>query len=128
MVPDVFEIGFHRPMMGPLVGHKNIQFPAGVVAAITAEVKMSVPGALPECALLYKVIGIVAAAAVTVGCSACTAKETAGTAFLGFHRRTFFNDERSRRPGWAIASGQPEGQVCYHNASALALKVCFRHS
>ena len=82
MVPDVFEIRLHCPMMGPLVGHEPEKLPAGVVIAMTAVVKTPVTGALSEYALLDKVVGGVAAAAITVRCSAGAAKETAGTAFL----------------------------------------------
>jgi hypothetical protein len=66
MVLDVFEIGFHRPRMLPLIGHEIMKFFSWVVTSIIAGVKLSVPGALSECALLYPVIDIVAETTITV--------------------------------------------------------------
>ncbi len=93
MGQDVLEIGLHRPMMGPLVSHEIMKLFTRVVAAMTAEVKPPVAGALSECALFSPIVGPVAQAAVAVRCSAGAAKEAAGSAFLGFHRRPFSNSD-----------------------------------
>jgi len=81
IVLDVFEIGLHRPVMRPLISHEIMKFFARVVAAIKAEVNMSVPGAFSEFTLFYPIIDIVTEATITVCCSTCTAKETTGTTF-----------------------------------------------
>jgi len=78
---DIFEIGFHRPVMRPLISHKIMKFVARVVAAMTAEVNMSVFGAFSEFTLFYPIIDIVTKATITVCCSTRTAKETTGTTF-----------------------------------------------
>jgi hypothetical protein len=78
-------------MMWPFISHEIMKFFARVVAAMTEEVKTSIPGALSKCTLFYPIIDIVAETTITVCCSACTAKETTGATFQGFHIRTFFN-------------------------------------
>jgi hypothetical protein len=89
MVLDVLEIGHHCPMMRPVIGHEIMQFFAGEVAAMTAEVKRSVAGALSEFTLFDPIIGPVAEATITVCRPACAAIEATGTAFQGFHRKAF---------------------------------------
>jgi hypothetical protein len=91
MVLDVFEVGLHRPVMRPLVGHEIMKLSAGVVAAVTAEINAPVPGAFPKFALFHPIIDMVAETAITVRCSARTAKKTTGTASRGFHGEPFFN-------------------------------------
>jgi hypothetical protein len=81
-------------MVRPLIIHEIMKFFATVVAAMTAEVKTSVLGALSECALFYPLIDIVTETTITVCCPACTAKETTGTTFQGFHITTFFSIAR----------------------------------
>ena len=71
--------------MRPLIGHETIKFCARVLTAMTAEINISVPGALSEFALFYPIIDIVAETTITVCCSACPAKETTGATFQGFH-------------------------------------------
>jgi hypothetical protein len=81
VILDEFKIGLHRPMMRPLISHEIMKFLARVVAAVTAEVKTSVPGALSKFALFYPIIDIRAKTTITVCCTACAAKKTAGTTF-----------------------------------------------
>ena len=75
-------------MMRPFISHEIMKFFAGVVAAVTAEIKTSVPGALSKFALFYPIIDIVAATTITVCCSTGAAKKTAGATFQGFHITT----------------------------------------
>jgi hypothetical protein len=81
IVLDVFEIGSHRPMMRTLISHEIMKFFARVIAAMTAEVKMSGPGARSEFALFYPIVDIITEATITICRSACTAKETTSPAF-----------------------------------------------
>ena len=85
------EIGLHGPMMRPFIGHEVVQFLAGVIAAVTAKGKLPLSGTFSEWALSNPVIDAVTEAAITVRCPACTAIETAGTAFQIFHRLAFID-------------------------------------
>jgi len=68
-----------------------MKFFARIVAAVTAEIEILVPGALSEFTLFYPVIGIVAETTITICCPACAAKESTGTTFHGFHKTTSIN-------------------------------------
>ena len=63
-----------------------MKFFAQIVAAVTAEIEILVPGALSEFTLFYPIIGIVDKATITICCPACAAKESTGTTFHGFHK------------------------------------------
>jgi len=82
-------------MVRPLISHKLLKFLCRDSRCNDSRSQdVLSPAQLPEFALLYPVIGSVAATTITVRCSACTAKETTGTAFQGFHILDLFHRDR----------------------------------
>ena len=68
--PDVFQVGFHGPVVRPLIGHEIMEWRAGIFFAETAEIDALLCGAMPEPASLDIVVRTAAAAAVAVRGSA----------------------------------------------------------
>jgi len=81
--------------MRPLIGHKIMKFFAQIVAAVTAEIEISVPRALSEFTLFDPVIGIVAETTITICCPACATEESTWSTFQGFHKATSIGKVRT---------------------------------
>jgi hypothetical protein len=73
------EIGFHGPVVRPLVIHKFVEILTGVFTAKKAEIETSFLCAGPELALLNIMIYSIAPATPAIFSPACPAIDTAGT-------------------------------------------------
>jgi len=76
---DELEIGFHGPVVRPLVIHESVEILTGKVLAGITEIEAFFPGAGPEPALLHISIYSLAPATPAILCPAGPAKDTAGT-------------------------------------------------
>jgi hypothetical protein len=85
---DIFQIGFHSPVVRPFVIHEFIQRPAREVIAKTAEIDLFLCGAPFEPAGLYQIIRPVAPAAITILRPAGPAVNPAGAVLVCFHGNT----------------------------------------
>lgn len=63
---NVFKVGFHRPMVRPFVVHEFIKLLTRIITAITAEIKTSFFGAVPEFTLPDRIVYPVTATPPTV--------------------------------------------------------------
>jgi len=77
-------------MVRPFVIHKFMERRAWIFAALTAEIDISISGALPESALLDMIIYSLALTAIAVRRAAGTAIKAARPVLGWFHDQTLF--------------------------------------
>jgi len=86
----IFQVGFHGPVVRPLIGHEIMEWRAGIFFAETAEIDALLCGAMPEPASLDIVVRTAAAAAVAVRGSAGAAIKSARPILGMFHHKILF--------------------------------------
>ena len=85
---DVFQVGFHGPVVRPPIGHEIMERRAWIVTARTTGIDVLVCDASPEPASLDIVVRPVAAAAIAVRGSAGAAIKPAWPILRLFHGQT----------------------------------------